>query len=220
MPSRPQPRAENTAADRENSKPGEKADPAPAPRRAVAAPQVSEDSGRLTVAAPAQTSTGTAPRRSAESALEPEAVAQPEAKPVVHSQPTRQISLRLAGAGSATVDVQVRERAGKVQVAVRTPDARLAQTLQSDLGDLVDRLEGKGFKTEAWVPAAVHPTSSAAGSASEGGAEQDRQHQPGAWSGNGEHGQQQESNQRHEPRWKTRFEETLAGLEEARTDNR
>ena len=72
----------------------------------------------------------------------------------VQAPPTREISLRLAEADSAKVDVKLTERAGKVQVAVRTEDRELARSLQSDLGELVGRLERRGYTTETWTPGA------------------------------------------------------------------
>jgi len=38
-----------------------------------------------------------------------------------------------------------------VHVAVRTDDGELTRSLQSDLGDLVSRLQTKGYKTTAWT---------------------------------------------------------------------
>jgi len=73
----------------------------------------------------------------------------------VSSQPTRQISVQLKSEGSKPVEVQLIDPAGRIDVAVRTADRELAKSLQMDLGDLVGRLENKGFKTEAWVPSAA-----------------------------------------------------------------
>ncbi len=84
----------------------------------------------------------------------PSALPESEATSAVPAQPIREISFRLA-ADSANVDVQVAQRAGKVQVAVRTTDQDLAKSLQTNLGELVGRLEDKGFRTEAWTPAAA-----------------------------------------------------------------
>lgn len=70
----------------------------------------------------------------------------------IQTHPVREISLRLGSPDSAKVDVQLAQRAGKVQVAVHTSDQDLAKSLQTNLGELVGRLEEKGFKTEAWTP--------------------------------------------------------------------
>lgn len=75
-----------------------------------------------------------------------------EANPGSRLSTTREISMRIAGAESPSVDVKMVDRGGSIRVAVRTPNAALAQSLQSDLADLVQRLEHKGFQTEAWTP--------------------------------------------------------------------
>ncbi len=70
-------------------------------------------------------------------------------------QPIHEISLQLGENSSNQVDIQVVERAGKVQVAVRTTDQELTKSLQTNLGELVGRMEEKGYKTETWIPAAT-----------------------------------------------------------------
>ena len=127
------------------------------------------------------------------------------------THPIRDVSLRLSTPASGHVDVQLSERAGRVQVAVRTPDQELSKNLQTNLGELVGRLEEKGYRTEAWVPGNVaHAATTlrdASGSAnsqsppgnsgSQGGFQNDRQGQ-------------RESNQRSPQRWKAELEETLS----------
>ena len=127
------------------------------------------------------------------------------------SQPIREISLRLAGAASAHVDVQVAERAGRVQVAVRTADQDLARSLQSNLGELIGRLEEKGFRTEAWTPItvthgglAIREPSTLADSRSQSDGSGSQGGQPDSRQGH------QESNQRQQGRWRAQFEETLS----------
>jgi len=134
-------------------------------------------------------------------------------EPAIDSTPrpalARQISLKLTGADATNVDVQVRERAGRIEVAVRTGDSELNKSLQSDLGDLVSRLENRGFKTEAWTPAGSRQPMSAQ-SSSESSA---NQHQSGH-SGSGNERQQRhaqgDSNPRRQPRESAQFDETLA----------
>lgn len=142
-----------------------------------------------------------------------------ETKATIQPQPARQISLKLAGPDSKQVDVQLMERAGRVQVSVRTADRQLAKSLQGDLGDLVGRLENKGFKTEAWVPASRH----ALAAVFEPGNTANGQGQP-EHSGSRSGQQQQEhqgrngSNQRQQPRWAAQLEETLS-VEETGKEN-
>jgi hypothetical protein len=121
------------------------------------------------------------------------------------SQPIQEISLRLSDA-SANVDVQVAQRAGKVQVAVRASDPELAQSLQTNLGELVGRLQDKGFKTEAWTPIlAQHGSAVVRAPGSSGNSPGDS---ADSRSGGGQPDQrqgQQESNQRQPGRSKTQL---------------
>jgi hypothetical protein len=68
----------------------------------------------------------------------------PKASPIA-----RDIRLEVAG-GDRKVELRVIERAGEVQVAVRTPDERLAGTLRENLPQLSSRLEQSGFRADQW----------------------------------------------------------------------
>jgi hypothetical protein len=132
-----------------------------------------------------------------------------ETASAVPPQPIRQISLRLA-ADSANVDVQVVERAGKLQIAVRTPDQELATSLQTNLGELVGRLEQKGFRTEAWAPVTAQHGTGAVKEPSNTANNQSQSDDSGFRGGQqGQQRRQQESNQRQPGRWKTQLQETL-----------
>ncbi len=136
---------------------------------------------------------------------------EPETNTASRPQPARQISLKLTGADSAKVDVELTSKAGKVQVAVRTSDTELAKSLQTDLGDLVGRLENKGFKTEAWVPTASRHSSIAAPEQSSSSNSQGDSRHSGSGSGQQQARQGQNgSNQRQQARWKAHLEETLS----------
>ena len=91
--------------------------------------------------APPQTST---PLRAAEIDGTPKA-----AQPV-----SRDVSLHLAE-GESTVDIRMTERAGEIRITVHTPDHELANSLRSDLPDLVGKLRQSGFQAEAWRPSAA-----------------------------------------------------------------
>jgi hypothetical protein len=143
---------------------------------------------------------------------------QPEMDGLVHPQPSRGISLKVASPDSTTVDVQLRERAGRVQVTVRTPDSELARSLQSDLGDLVNRLENRGFKTEAFVPAAAHHNATAAPGSSEGDASHAQPEHSGSRDGKQQRQGQNESNQRKQS-GQQQFREILA-TEGAQKENK
>lgn len=83
----------------------------------------------------------------AEAAVAPKAAA---------AGPAREIQLELRDA-DARVNVRLVERAGTVQVDVRTPDSHLAGALRDDLPALSARLEQSGLRAETWhdAPAAA-----------------------------------------------------------------
>jgi hypothetical protein len=87
--------------------------------------------------------------------------------------------LQLAGAGQR-VEVSLAERAGEVQVSVRTPDGVLAQSLRDHLPALSARLEQSGFHADSWrageTQAGGRP---AEGERAAGGAQQSREHSGG-----------------------------------------
>jgi hypothetical protein len=122
---------------------------------------------------------------------------------------TRQISLKLSNEESIHVNVDLTERAGKLLVAVRTSDHELAQSLQTDLGDLVGRLEHQGFKTETWIPSVANHAGAPTLSTSNAGPRQ--QHSD---PGNGGAEQRQQgrngSNHRQRARWTAQMEQTMS----------
>jgi len=200
------------AVDTTDSKPKE--DPKHSPvEKPVGAVQGAEHSAETVakfveaVAQPADSSFAAGERHA------PKVSPAPEINPMVPPQPTRQISLKLTGADASKVDIQVTDRAGKVQVSVRTPDHELAKSMQADLGELVGRLEGKGFKTETWVPSTVHSLGAvrAEQSGSAGGQNEQWSGQSG---GEWNQGQSGDSNPQHNPRGARQFEDTLSAEEE------
>ena len=71
-------------------------------------------------------------------------------RPAGGAGPEIQLHLR---ASDARVSVRLVERAGSVQVDVRTPDHHLADALRDDLPALSARLEQAGLRAEAWSDA-------------------------------------------------------------------
>jgi hypothetical protein len=129
----------------------------------------------------------------------------------------RQISLKLATDESTRVNIEFTEKAGKIQVAVRTPDQELAKSLQTDLGNLVGRLESKGFKTESWLPAPHQTTVAPQPSNSNSGFGQP--HHSGSGAGAGQQRQHPNSpNQRQQARWTAQLKQTLSASE-VRSEN-
>jgi hypothetical protein len=163
--------------------------------------------------APQATPPETTASQTAMTAIEPEVNAAP--KPPAATQ----ISLQLTGEGSTKVNVDLSERAGKVQVAVRTADPDLTKSMRTDLGDLVERLESKGFKTEAFVPESSRHTLAAASEQSGSTNSQSSPRHFGSGTGQRQGRQGQNgSNQRQQARWTAQMEETLS-TEEMRTTN-
>ena len=115
--------------------------------------------GSSMTAAQSQKAEGAAPpritppagERTETTVREPEIQSQPAKPPAaVHD-----ISLEL-NRGDQRVAVRIMERGGDVQVAVRTPDPRLAGDMRQDLPGLASRLEQAGFRADNW-----HGTTSA-----------------------------------------------------------
>lgn len=141
-----------------------------------------------------------------------------ETNNAIGPQPAREISLRLTGEDSTNIDVQLRQRAGQIQVAVRTDDPQLARSLQTDLGDLVGRLDNRGYKTEVWTPVAGRLATAMGEQSGSSSGQGQPQH---SGSGSGQQQKQEEknqSNQRQQPKWMAQLEETLSN-ENARTEN-
>ena len=75
-----------------------------------------------------------------------------EINPANPPPPTREISVKVSHAEMPNVDIRLSDRGGKILLSVRSESPELAQTLRSDLGDLVGRLERKGYQTDTVVP--------------------------------------------------------------------
>lgn len=94
----------------------------------------------------APSATRTSPASQPRPAAEP---SEPAAQPV-----SRDVALHL-DEGDSRVDIRMAERAGEIRVTVHTADRALADSLRSDLPDLVGKLRQNGFQAEAWRPAAA-----------------------------------------------------------------
>jgi hypothetical protein len=107
------------------------------------------------------------------------------------SAPLREIAVRLPDPGNGSVDLRIIERAGRVQVDVRTPNTQLTQDLRTNLDDLVSNLRDRGFRAETSVP---DGSISAAASISDSGRNlmQDSTRDPGGPGPDSSGGQQQQ----------------------------
>lgn len=138
--------------------------------------------------APPTTEAPATRREAATPVAEPHRTPAPAPEPSPPGSPARDIRLQVAG-GDRRVEVRLTERAGEVQISVRTPDSQLAGALRDDLATLSARLEQSGFRAETWHPAGARiehfgpaADSSAAGSSgyrqATGGGDRQQQHEP------------------------------------------
>jgi hypothetical protein len=73
------------------------------------------------------------------------------------------IDLKIPGDNHADVAVRVSQRAGDVEVTVRTADGDLAQSLKQHLPELSDRLGQNGVHGDIWQPSAAQSSSADSG---------------------------------------------------------
>jgi hypothetical protein len=140
-----------------------------------------------------------------------------EIKAAVAPAINRQISLNLSTDDSTQVNIGLTMRAGQVLVAVRTPDHELAQSLQTNLGDLIGRLDNRGFKTDTLIPAVARPDVAPLQPSNSNTSF--NQPQSGTWHGSGQQRQgQNNSNRRQKAHWATQLRETIS-TDEARSQS-
>jgi hypothetical protein len=138
-----------------------------------------------------------------------------ETNQTLRPQPAREISLRLSGNETGELDLRITERAGKVQVSVRTSDENLSSSLQSNLGDLVGRLERKGFATETWTPDSRATQHIAGPETANNSSDSGNPNQPGSQSQSGD---PRQSQQRNRPQWVNELDSGSPGEEEGETN--
>jgi hypothetical protein len=122
----------------------------------------------------------------------------------------RQISFRLGMKDASTVNVHLTEKAGKVDVAVRASDQSLGRSLQTNLGELVDRLEGAGFRTETWLPAPHSPSPNAPQRPDVGNGRNYSGGHSDAWSGQHSGKHESGSQQRRRSTWPRSLQATFS----------
>jgi hypothetical protein len=145
---------ETRPSDRENPEP-KAFTPAPAkkPEKGPAAPEAQPQAAALVACTPVRECTSEKVSDSAEVQPLIRTQATEKPAPAARPQPVRDIAMRVSPEAAKPVDIRLSERAGKVEVTVRTQDPELRTALQSDVGHLVERLEGDGFHTKVWTPA-------------------------------------------------------------------
>jgi hypothetical protein len=127
----------------------------------------------------------------------------------------QQITVRVSTPQAPAVDLHVVQRAGHVEVAVRTPDPVLETALRQDLGTLVHSLERSGFHTETFVPVTAAGSASSSQMSSQGDRPDTHpdfsQNGSGQNSGNHNQGGQ---HRREDPSQNQRYSEWADALEE------
>jgi hypothetical protein len=86
-----------------------------------------------------------------EAPVRPAAVPEENPLPGAERTPLKQLDLRIPDANGG-VTVRVQERAGAVQVTVRSVDTQLASGVAEALPELRRGLDREGFRAETWTP--------------------------------------------------------------------
>jgi hypothetical protein len=130
--------------------------------------------------------------------------------PVSRPSVSRGLSLSLGEPGSDRVEIQIQERQGALQVAVRSGDPALNSSLRGELSNLVTRLESRGYATETWAPAeAVSAPARTPGnnfSESRQSGQDGHTGGGGGQSGEGGAGSERQGRDEHRPRWLEEWE--------------
>jgi hypothetical protein len=147
----------------------------------------------------------------------------PPAEP--KTQPLHQFSVLVPGRTSETgstpqVEVKVIERTGEVQVAVRSADTHLTDSLRDDLGQLVSQLSERGYRSETWHPgastvageaAAVRTANASNDAAPDGG--DSRNSGRGGSDTAGRDGNARRDHRQNQPEWMDALERSLGGAQ-------
>jgi len=188
----------------------------PEPEIKTPAPQ----NGAMFVSSPPVRATSTSEPKQAPPAPDPPSAPTPAdaLKPAAPPSAIREISVRIPTQDNARgVEVQLVDRAGKIEVTVRAGDQQISSALRGDLSDLVRMLDSKGYKTETWTPSdtnpLVHAASHSIAEMARTDTPQDRpggQQQDSNGGGNsGSSSQQQRRQQQNRPAWLQELERRL-----------
>ncbi len=223
-------REPHSALDAEKAS-NESTRPAVRPASATARHEGSAEHDRLPASTPVPVLQG----RAGESASGPAPAARPEraapAGPVPETpestlqqapkpQTLREFSVVVPGrpspSGAASqVELRVVERTGEVQVAVRSSDPALNESLRENLGQLTSQMSERGYRTETWHPGAATgsmETRETRGSGNTDDTSHDRGNSGRGGSDTaGRDGNARRDQQQKQPEWMDALERSLGG---------
>ena len=153
------------------------------------------------------------PRQSGSPTSDPTAtIAEPPSvSPATPPQgPMKELTMRIEAAEGQKVDVRIVQRAGDLQIAVKSADDVTTQGLRHGLADLANRLNETGYHAETWRPGQQATLESSASNQSQS----DQSQSDGSQSNSS--GSQQDRGQRHNnpsnrPHWIDELESNLSG---------
>jgi uncharacterized membrane protein YgcG len=133
--------------------------------------------------------------------------------------PVREFTVRITDPQARAADVRVVDRGGELHVAVRSGDPGLADSLRSDLSNLVSRLDRNAVHAEIWRPD-VRPSSNGSAADSRGESESGS----GFFQGGGQDSGQGRGNNDgrghpRAPQWLDEFED-MPGRRQSRRETR
>ena len=133
-------------------------------------------------------------------------------QPTPPQGPMKELSIRMEAAEGQKVDVRFVQRAGDLQIAVKSGDDITTQGLRHGLSDLANRLNETGYHAETWRPGQQAPPESSSTSS------ENQSQSDGSQSNSG--GPQQDRGQRHNnpsnrPPWIDELESNLSGATES-----
>jgi hypothetical protein len=122
----------------------------------------------------------------------------------------KDISVRVENSQGQNVDVRIVQRAGDLQIAVKSANLDTTQSLRNGLSELTNRLNASGYQAETWKPglqaAASSESSSGSGNSSDQPPSGDSQSNS-SWSQQNQG--QRDNNPSNRPRWISELESRL-----------
>jgi hypothetical protein len=124
----------------------------------------------------------------------------------------KDLAVRVESAQGQSVDIRIVQRAGDLQIAVKSDDTNTTQGLRQGLTELSNRLNESGYQAETWRPG--HAAATAESAAESGNSSQHQSPSGDAQSQSGSSQQnrgQRDNNPSNRPRWIQELESNLAG---------